>query len=301
MIPYINDSGSRSLASPINVHKIVNVKGTATTPPPGGGTTPAGGCDVLKYDYQGDIKVGNLDAQNRVFIEVDYVALRAGPTDCKTTKAQITIAVKDERDTVLSSKTFTSDYRDQKGYGATQLLEIPEASGSTPAPKILKVFAYIRPISADFTQVKSLGSITVDLAKLEADEEASAPDPGSDEGADQSGSGGIDSLSADCEKEGFVIKNGLCVPPNPFGDGEGLASSETLGEAIATVLKVILGLSGLGAVFFIALGGAWYLGSGGNPDMVKKGKATAFNAAGGLVWIILSYVAVNVLTNELIG
>lgn len=79
--------------------------------------------------------------------------------------------------------------------------------------------------------------------------------------------------------------NGQSIP-NPLGE------AKTVKDVLVNVLKALLGLLGLIGVFMFIWGGFQFLFAGGNPELVKKGKATLFWSSLGLVIIIGSWVIV---------
>lgn len=106
--------------------------------------------------------------------------------------------------------------------------------------------------------------------------------------------GGGDPDCGDFEKSGP-----LCLPTNPFPDAGGLVSETTATGLIANVIGILLYFGGIVAVLFIIIGGYYYLTARGNEEQATKGRHTLVYALIGLSLIILSYVIVNVLTNQL--
>jgi hypothetical protein len=74
--------------------------------------------------------------------------------------------------------------------------------------------------------------------------------------------------------------------PNPLGP------TQTVKGVLINVLRALLGLLGLIGVFMFIWGGFQFLLAGGNPELVKKGKATLFWSSLGLMIIIGSWVIV---------
>lgn len=72
-----------------------------------------------------------------------------------------------------------------------------------------------------------------------------------------------------------------------------------LNTVIGMVINVALGFAGAISLLMFILGGVQMLVSGGNAEMVKKGKATLTWAALGIVVIFCSYVLVNALISVL--
>jgi hypothetical protein len=79
--------------------------------------------------------------------------------------------------------------------------------------------------------------------------------------------------------------------------GLNCTAGTNINQLIRTIINWVLGIVFGIAVLFLILGGFWYIVDGGSETMAKKGKTTAVNALIGIVIIILSYVAVNVVSN----
>jgi amino acid transporter len=85
--------------------------------------------------------------------------------------------------------------------------------------------------------------------------------------------------------------------PNNLGSTPGLRRDETsINQLITTVINWLLGIAFGIAVLFLVIGGFWYITSAGNEETAEKGRNTAINALIGIVIIILSYVAVQVVS-----
>lgn len=74
--------------------------------------------------------------------------------------------------------------------------------------------------------------------------------------------------------------------PNPLGP------TQTVKGVLINVLRALLGLLGLIGVFMFIWGGFQFLLAGGNPEIVKRGKATLFWSSLGLMIVIGSWVLV---------
>ncbi len=74
--------------------------------------------------------------------------------------------------------------------------------------------------------------------------------------------------------------------PNPLG------KAQTIKEVLIRVAQTILGLLGIVGVFMFIWGGYQFILAGGNPELVKKGKATLFWASIGLVIVVGSWVII---------
>lgn len=100
--------------------------------------------------------------------------------------------------------------------------------------------------------------------------------------------------------EGFEKQGALCVPVNPFnGPANSLVAQTTATGLIATVIRILLYFAGIIAVLFLIIGGYYYLTSRGNEEQATKGRQTLVYALLGLSIVILSYVIVSVVTNQL--
>lgn len=110
------------------------------------------------------------------------------------------------------------------------------------------------------------------------------------------------SASGDCKQfgDGYVTISGtsICVPKGP-GNGGGIAGSDSIFKVIATVIRILLILSGVLAVLFVIIGGFWYLTSAGNEEQAAKGRKALTYAILGLIIIVLSYSIVAILVRTL--
>lgn len=92
----------------------------------------------------------------------------------------------------------------------------------------------------------------------------------------------------------------LCFPKNPFANSaNSLVGQTTATGLIAAVIRILLYFAGIIAVLFLIIGGYFYLTSRGNEEQATKGRQTLVYALLGLAIVILSYVIVTVLTNQL--
>lgn len=102
--------------------------------------------------------------------------------------------------------------------------------------------------------------------------------------------------------DGFTSKGPLCIPDSPWGsDCDGVACKPSVGELAATIISILLGLSGIIAVIMVIVGGYQVMTARGNESQLKDGKKTLINALIGLGIIIVSYAVVQALTNYLIN
>lgn len=69
---------------------------------------------------------------------------------------------------------------------------------------------------------------------------------------------------------------------------------------IVFIIQILLYLAGAIAVLFVIIGGFQYIMSAGNAETAAKGKKTVINAIIGIVLIILSYLIISVIVNELL-
>jgi hypothetical protein len=105
-------------------------------------------------------------------------------------------------------------------------------------------------------------------------------------------------LDPDCGE--FDKQGPLCVPKNPFGNSSNsLVGQTTATGLIALVIRLLLYFAGIIAVLFLIIGGYYYLTSRGNEEQATKGRQTLIYALLGLAIVILSYVIVSVITNQL--
>lgn len=287
-----------------------------------GGITHAqsANCDISTYQFDGDLTVrpDTLTSKDNLVANINPVFSGGVPPECKNVSARISFIFTDENGNVLLDRGVNYAYSgDQFGYSGGAVVPYSQLAKNLTSPLIVNVDAYISGTGPSAQTQHLTPQVTVTVVPV-------SPAPGTPPGGGTAtppsntppttgtppantppttttttGTPGA-ALSDECTKEGFVInENGLCVPPNPFANGTGLASSKSLGDVISKVLKVLLTLAGLVAVLFLVLGGFWFLTAGGSVELAKKGKATITNALIGLVIIILSYTIVNVLTNQL--
>jgi len=99
----------------------------------------------------------------------------------------------------------------------------------------------------------------------------------------------------------FVASGPLCLPKNPFSNSSNnsLVAQTTATGLIATVIRLLLYFAGIIAVLFLIIGGYYYLTARGNEEQATKGRQTLVYALLGLAIVILSYVIVSVITNQL--
>lgn len=90
-----------------------------------------------------------------------------------------------------------------------------------------------------------------------------------------------------------LSRNFPCDPST----GLNCSAGTNINQLIRTVINWVLGIVFAIAVLFLIIGGFWYVTSGGNEELAKKGKQTVLNAIIGIVIIILSYVILNVVVN----
>ncbi len=99
--------------------------------------------------------------------------------------------------------------------------------------------------------------------------------------------------------EGFDAKGPLCVPNNPFDNGDGIAGKGSIGELASTIISILLGISGIVAVIMIIIGGYQVMTARGNETQQTNGRKTLTNALIGLAIIIVSFAVVQAVTNYL--
>ena len=77
------------------------------------------------------------------------------------------------------------------------------------------------------------------------------------------------------------------------------ASDTDLNTIIGRIIDWVLGIAGAIALLFLIIGGVRYIISAGNPTQTEGAKKTIIYALVGLVVIILAYVLIKVLFDEL--
>lgn len=117
------------------------------------------------------------------------------------------------------------------------------------------------------------------------------PKPKDTNGTSTSGTG-------DCPDK-FTAKGPICVPNNPFDNGDGIAGKGTVGELAAEIISILLYIAGIVAVIMVIYGGYVYMTARGSEDQAKSGRKTLVNALIGLVIVIVSFGVVQALTNYL--
>jgi hypothetical protein len=114
----------------------------------------------------------------------------------------------------------------------------------------------------------------------------------------QANSGSSGSMDPVCG--GFKKEGPLCLPENPFGNSNNsLVGQTTATGLIATAIRLLLYFAGIIAVLFLIIGGYYYLTARGNEEQATKGRQTLIYALLGLSIVILSYVIVTAITNQL--
>ncbi len=86
--------------------------------------------------------------------------------------------------------------------------------------------------------------------------------------------------------------------------GDAAADGCTLGtlkQLAFNIINWLLGAAGMVALLFLLIGGIQMLMSGGNPEQIKKGKATLSNALLGLGIVFGSYLIINIVVSQLTG
>ncbi len=107
---------------------------------------------------------------------------------------------------------------------------------------------------------------------------------------------GTGSSAVKCDS-GFKFNAGTCIPDSPATGG--LFDTQSIGQLITNVLKILLGLAGMLAVALIVVGGFQYISSAGNAEQAEKGKNTLVNAVIGLVIVMVSWLIISLVTNTL--
>lgn len=100
--------------------------------------------------------------------------------------------------------------------------------------------------------------------------------------------------------ENFTQKGPLCIPNNPFANSDGIAGKGTIGELAASIIRILLYLSGIVAVIMIIVGGYTWMTARGNETQATDGRKTLINALIGLVIVVMAYAIVQAITNYII-
>ncbi len=77
----------------------------------------------------------------------------------------------------------------------------------------------------------------------------------------------------------------------------GIATLRCVPVALTVVISYAIIFSGLAAVFFIVLAGIKFMTSGGDPEKVSGARKTMTFSVLGLVLILLSFVALKIVSN----
>lgn len=106
----------------------------------------------------------------------------------------------------------------------------------------------------------------------------------------------------------LVILTGFLILQSNFVKAEGPTLDDPLNlkgkdliEVNLRIMQAVLGGVGLVALFMFILGGFEFLTSGGNQNMIKRGKDTLIWATIGMLVIILSYSILKFLFDKLAG
>lgn len=95
------------------------------------------------------------------------------------------------------------------------------------------------------------------------------------------------------------VQGGLNEIKNQFPSQSEIAQSQTVGDLILSVIRILIGLLMAVTVLFIILGGYQFVTSAGNEEQAKRGRRTLTYAIIGLVVVILSYVIVNTVSGAI--
>ncbi len=74
---------------------------------------------------------------------------------------------------------------------------------------------------------------------------------------------------------------------------------DNIGELIATIIELLIGLGGVAALIGLIIGGYKYIAAGGNPEAAESAKQSITFSIVGLVVILLSVLFINFLLNQL--
>jgi hypothetical protein len=75
--------------------------------------------------------------------------------------------------------------------------------------------------------------------------------------------------------------------------------SEDLLDVISSVINLAFAMAAIVAVIYLIIGGYSYVTAGGNPEAVEMAKTTIVNALIGLLVILVSYLIVQFVMNQL--
>lgn len=91
-----------------------------------------------------------------------------------------------------------------------------------------------------------------------------------------------------------VFAQGLEIPECPEGAGVN-CGIEDVNSLFETIVNWAVGLAFVAAVIYLIYGGFLYILSAGNEEKAKQGRTTIFNALIGIVIIVFSYLAVQIV------
>jgi len=100
-------------------------------------------------------------------------------------------------------------------------------------------------------------------------------------------------MMVEAQMRGFNVRDLLPGIITPFPTSEGLLG------VVGTAITLAFGVAGLVAVVYLILGGFNYVTAGGDPEAVEAAKTTIVNAIIGLVIILVSYLIVQFIMNQL--
>ncbi len=95
---------------------------------------------------------------------------------------------------------------------------------------------------------------------------------------------------------GGAVQTGLNQIKNKFQGQSEIAKSQTIGDIILAIIRILIFLLLGVAVLALIIGGFLYVTSAGNEDQVKRGRRTITYAIIGLVIVLLAYVIVNIIS-----
>jgi hypothetical protein len=76
------------------------------------------------------------------------------------------------------------------------------------------------------------------------------------------------------------------------------SEAQDVPSLIAVIIRIMLMVGGAIAVLFVIIGGYQYMTSSGNEEQAEQGRKTLTNAIIGVIIILLAWVIVNVVVNQ---
>lgn len=93
------------------------------------------------------------------------------------------------------------------------------------------------------------------------------------------------------------VINSLNVTANEAQFKTSPDAQRNLNQLIGTIIKTLLGLTGVLFMILIVVAGDLWMTAGGNEEKITKARATILNAAIGLMMVFAAYLATNFLVD----